>query len=141
MSNRKTSMPTVNPHDPSGEGKMWPQYWLHVNAGDEEYDANDLVENGACPSDRGDISVCLIDHNRSFYSDAGYHTEANLGWVNWSEITLSPEQDAVIFGLAVDNNATHEPDFMFKITRGEDGQVHLTVDTFDATMQINKRPL
>ena len=121
--------------------KMHPQFWLHAEAGYGEQDVAELENAGICPGDVGDISITLMDHNRNYYGDDGYRTDESLGWVNWSDVTLSENQDAVIFSLAVDNNESRDADFVVKIVRNEDGSLTIDLDGFDASMTINKRPL
>lgn len=121
--------------------KMYPQFWLHARSEGSEDDVHNLETDGACPSDVGDISVTLIDHNRDYYGPDGHHSDLPVGWVNWVEARLSESEDAVIFSLAVDNNGTHDADFIVKVFRDERGQVHATIDHFDVTMKISKRPL
>lgn len=121
--------------------KMYPQFWLHAKSEGTEDDVHNLEVDGACPGDVGDISVTLMDHNRSYYDPDGHHNDHPLGWVNWSDITLSESEDAVIFSLAVDNNGTPDADFTVKVFRDDRGEVHVEVVHFDAVMQISKRPL
>ena len=111
--------------------KMHPQFWLYAEAGYGETDVQELENNGVCPGDLdgNHIRVGLSDYNRAHYGDDGHHSDEPMGWVNWAEVSLTPEQDAVIFSLAVDSNESPEADFQVKVFRGTDGKYHMMVST------------